>query len=309
MCICELMETTYFKDLSIAIIGAGIGVYGAWYFFRQTLENDKIKEEQKRKIYLLNRLKWTKELLKDVIKQANDQADKYIEQGNEIKANPYKIHFVQLLASNQMERLQSIDSQDLFDAFIDQFGDNIETVKKYKDFLSKIDFISKSLEMTFNWNDRNIQNLGQDQEKLRLLIDTFYSHFLSLKNSSESIPVVEAIMSRYWKSFQDYIGSGPVDLQKLNNDFLVPLFNEVKAVSSENNVSSGHIIVPLRDITTLMHHVAINNTHYADDTAIVLKANIQEPIAFLETLLNDLEGTPKGVSNEAIDDIVLPIEN
>lgn len=309
MSICELMESAYFSNLSIAIIGAGIGVLGSLYIFRQTIEKDKLKEEQKREDYLASRFKLTTELLKDVLKQSNDQADKYIEQGDKIKENPYNFHYVQLLASNQMARLQNIDSQDLFDAFIDRFGDSDETINKYKDFFGHVDFVSKSLEMTFSSNDRNIKNLGQDQEKLRLLIDTFYSNYFILKNSSETIPEIKVIMDKYWMPFQEYIGSGPVDLQKMNREFFVPLFEEVKKSSADNNVSGAHILVSLRGITTLMHHIAINNTHYAEYTALVLKNNLQKSIAFLEAIAKEIASKPNEVvSREDIDEIVIPVE-
>jgi hypothetical protein len=58
-----------------------------------------------------------------------------------------------------------------------------------------------------------------------------------------------------------------------------------------------------------MRHIAINNKHYAEDTALVLKSNLQKSITFLEAIAKEIANKPKEVvSREDIDEIIIPVE-
>ncbi len=288
MTICDFIQSQFYSDLTIAVIGSAIGILGSLYIFRKTIKKDKDKEDQKRKDYLEGRLKWTNELLKDVIIQAKNPSEKYTEQGNSIITNPFKYYVVEILASNQIDRLQRVDSQDLFDAFLNKFGDGEATIKKYKTFLNKVDFLSKLLEMAFRSNEENIENFGKEQENLRLKIDAFYSNFVNLKTDPQLSPDIRNVMSKYWEEFQKYIGTGEADLQEMYIIFFIPLFDKIKNLSSNDNVSGSKILLIIREITTLMHHMSGNNLYYAKRDALTLKARLEDSINSLDGLSNEL---------------------
>lgn len=309
MCICELMETTYFSDLSIAVIGAGIGILGSLFIFRQTIENDKIKKESKHKHLLRRRLLWTTELVKSVCENSKIQAEEYFIQGEDILINPYAFHYVKLIASNNLDRIQKVDSQLLLEAFLDRLGDNVDTVNKYKDFINKIDFVFKLFNQTFDSLENHRNSFSLHQSNVKSLIDKFYTNYLSLEYSTLTHPSIQIVMAKYWPIFQNYIGTGLVDIQKMNNEFFVPLFQEVKSVTIAARINSDHIISEIRGITVLLSDIATSNQYYAINDAMPLKGKLKASIDSLLSIVKELEVKSKVLNKQAIDDIVVPAEN
>lgn len=309
MCICQLMETSYFSDLSIAVIGAGIGILGSLFIFRQTIENDKIKEESKHKHLLRRRLLWTTELVKSVCENSKTQAEEYFIQGEDILINPYAFHYVKLIASNNLERIQMVDSQLLLEAFLDRLGDNADTVNKYKDFINKIDFVFKLFNQTFDSLENHRNSFILHQSNVKSLIDKFYTNYLSLEYSPLTHPSIQEVMAKYWPIFQLFIGPGKADLKRMNNELFVPLFEEVKAATIARSINSDHIISEIRGITVLLSDIAGSNQYYAISDAMPLKGKLKASIDSLLSIVKELEVKSNVVSTEVINDIVVPAEN
>lgn len=121
----------YLSDLSIAIIGAVIGLGGAFAIFRSTLNDNRKSDKKKEEKYLRNRIRFLSNLLGEVLKNTEIQIQHFENQGEAIKINPYQHHLPVLLVNNQLDRLKGIDSQDLFEAFLLIFKDSEETIEKY----------------------------------------------------------------------------------------------------------------------------------------------------------------------------------
>lgn len=289
MCICNFFSSQYFSDMTISVFGAFIGIGGALWIFNQTLEKNREADENKKNNYLKNRLMFTSNLLDSVLIQMSRQIDMFMDQAERIFDNPFEIHVVQIFASNQMDRLLNIDSQDLFEAFLLKYGNNESTIKKYKEFLGHIDFVAKSSTGIFDSNEKNVFNIGEDHENVRKAINLFYDRYLLIADDKTTNIHIKSIMYKYWPLFQTYIGTGKVDLKDLNDKFLVKLFLEVRKESINLRINSNHILSAIRDSTTLLHHIQGNNMYYASNDALKLKHRLADSIAYLQLLLVELK--------------------
>lgn len=75
---------TFWENLFISLISAIIGVVIAWRIFKKTLKHEKKVDEDKRRIYLLGRMRFLAILLKDVVSTTEKQIEKFILQAEEI---------------------------------------------------------------------------------------------------------------------------------------------------------------------------------------------------------------------------------
>ncbi|RZJ79955.1 MAG: hypothetical protein EOO20_26415, partial [Chryseobacterium sp.] len=121
----------FWENLFISIASALLGVAFAWIIFKKTIQHDKKEDEYKKQQYLIGRMRFLSILLKDVIDTTDKQIENFITQAEDILINPYEIHLVKILASNQLKRLANIDSQDIFEAYLFLFENDQQTVQAY----------------------------------------------------------------------------------------------------------------------------------------------------------------------------------
>lgn len=276
----------YLSDLSIAIIGAIVGIGGAFYIFQETIQTNRKIDREKQKEYQRNRMRFLINLLGEVVGRSQEQLLLFETQGKNIKDNPFKIHYPQLLASNQMDRVKSIDSQSVFEGYVLLFGDSGETVKSYNNMLYQIDFLDKRMHQLMQSNETNIMSIAQDQEQMRLSVNDLYSRFHEFYDFVGKGKYYETM-----KSFNKYIGTGEVDIRSLQNDFLIPLFNEVKEMqeSEQGRIAmQGQLIILIRNCTSRIEHLRVNNINYAKEEALKVRSELDEVFVKLEDIKSQL---------------------
>ncbi|RZF62200.1 hypothetical protein [Sphingobacterium corticibacterium] len=277
----------YLSDLSIAIIGAIVGIGGAFYIFQETIQTNRKIDREKQEEYQRNRMRFIVNLLREVLEKSKEQISHFETQGNSIKDNPFKIHYPQLLASNQMDRLNGIDSQSVFEGYVLLFGDSEETVKSYNKMFYQIDFLDKRMHQLMQSNEKNIMSIAQDQEQMRLSVDDLYSRFPEFYDFLGKEKYYQMM-----ESFNKYIGTGEVDIRSLHNEFLIPLFKEVQQMqeSDQNRIAmQGQLIILIRNCTSRIEHLKVNNINYAEEEAMKIGGEVKNVFASLENITTRLE--------------------
>ena len=280
-------SSSFWESLFITLFGTSLGIYFAWRIFKKTIENNRNEDRIKLEDYLKNRMRFLSLLLKEVASNSRRQAEKYAEQGIEITRNPYAISMVSILASNQIHRLKSIDSQDIFEGFTFLFGDSETEIKKYTNLLHQIDFLEKSLEQILEANISNIRAIGDAQEQMRIKTDNLYSKFHNYCYP-DGKPFGN-IWKMYFDKFNSFIGTGELDIKKFHENFLIPLFDDVKNLQSVDPDHQANFLTVIREITTVIEHYKINNLHYAEIEALKLADELKEGLEKLENYSEDIE--------------------
>lgn len=273
----------FWENLSIAIIGAFIGFSGALFIFWKSTNSTRNEEKRKNKIYLINRIEFLSLLLADVLKTSKLQIEKYIEQGKSINENPYEIHIVGVPATNQIARLQAIDSQNLYEGFRIVFSDSTKVTELYNNFFYQIDFLEKSLEEQLTANIKNIESLAVDQEKMRIAVNQLYSDFPKYFRD----PAMNPMFSLQFEKFEFYIGTGRLDIRDFHENFLIPLFLKIREIVTEDLENQSNLLGSIRSVTTIIEHFKFNNKNYADTDALGIEGDLKECLKYLEIFNSD----------------------
>lgn len=279
------MICQYLSDLSIAIIGAIVGIGGAFYIFQETIQTNRKADAEKQETYLLNRMRFLINLLREVIEKTKDQISHFETQGENIKDNPYKLDFPKLLANSQLERLKSIDSQSLFEGYIFLFNDSEHTIKSYNFMLYQIDYLDKRMTQLMESNERNINSLAIDFEQMRLSVNELYARFSEFYDLLGEVKYLQIM-----EQFNTYIGTGEADIRSLQTEFLIPLFNEIKrmTVDIQYREKQGQLLVLIRNCTSRIGHIAVNNLNYAERDALKVRSELEDVFENLEEIKSQL---------------------
>jgi hypothetical protein len=277
---------TFWENLFISVISAIIGVIIAWIIFKKTVKNEKKVEEAKKEDYLIGRIRFLIILLKEVISTTEQQIENFILQGETILINPYEYHLVKILASNQLNRLKNIDSQDIFEAYIFLFDNNQKTIKEYISLLNYLDFLDQRLNQAFTSNEGNIKIVAKRQDQMKVYADRLYSDFPKF---CEADTAMKIIWEAHFPIFETYIGNGRVDIQNLHLNFLLPLFDAVKSIETEKKDNQQLFIASIRNITTTIEHYKSNNFYYGVDEALKLKYDLKKCLVLLKECLKEIE--------------------
>lgn len=275
----------FLKDLFVSIIGAAVGIGGSFYIFYETIQDNRKSDKIKEETQLKNRIRFLANLIAEVIVQTNKQISLYEDQGKAIIDNPYKLHFPSILANNQMERLKDVDSQGIFEGYYLLFGQKEETLKDYNFLLNQIDFLDKRMRQLHEANEGNIKYLANDLEFMRIAVDDLYSRFHIL------LPLIgEVRYLQIMTKFNEYIGTGEVDIRSLQNDFMIPLFKEVRALSpqEENVEAQAQLIILIRNVTSRIEHIKINNENYANTDPLIIADQLKESLGKINEILEKI---------------------
>lgn len=275
----------FLKDLFVSLVGAAVCIGGSFYIFYKTIQDNRMSDKTKEETQLKNRIRFLANLITEVIAQTNKQISLYEDQGKAIIYNPYKLHFPSILANNQMERLKDVDSQGIFEGYYLLFGQKEQTLKDYNLLLNQIDFLDKRMRQLHEANEGNIKNLANDLEIMRIAVDDLYSRFHIL------LPLVGDVRySQLMIKFNEYIGTGEVDVKSLQNDFMVLLFKEVRALSPSegNEEAQAQLIILIRNVTSRIEHIKVNNENYAKSDPLIISDQLKECLEKLNEILEKI---------------------
>lgn len=277
---------TFLENLAIALLAACVGLIGAWLIFKKTLSNNRNEQNKNRENYLDGRLRFMTVLLDKVIIFSEKQIEEYIIQAENILSNPFEFHKVRLYASDQLKRLKEIDSQDIFEAYIDFFGNNQGAINEYLKFLDYIDFLDHKLANIHQINQNNIEHLYTYQQRMKVHIDELYSHFYKFCHDD---PHFINIWNEEFPKFTEYNNSQPLNIREFTENYLKILYDKVKVVTTENTDNQTKFLCDIRLPINIIEHYKLNNEDYARAEALTLKSKLSVTLKKLKEFLEKLK--------------------
>lgn len=146
----SIME--YFVNLLIAIIGAVVGGLIALKAVRMQINNDRdlqekelsnqAKKDEESKLESANdKLNYFAWLVNNIEKVATKQNEEYKTLADKISANQLGFHKLVTRATTDLQRLQTLDQEDIFHAFLVRRGRTEENIERFQKMYSRLDFI------------------------------------------------------------------------------------------------------------------------------------------------------------------------
>lgn len=128
-------------DLLVTIVGGLIGFGTALIFYYKQNQIDKEKELQAIDSEFKDTLNYLKLLIDGVVTTIEQQNKRSIEFGEKVKENPVEIARLMIVASQDIERLHSIDSSRVFLTFRHRFSGQSNWLKDFRTFYNHLDYI------------------------------------------------------------------------------------------------------------------------------------------------------------------------
>lgn len=275
--------SSFWETLFITILGAFVGILGSLYIFRKTVRHDSKLSLLSRESYLKDRLLFLSLLLEDVLETIAKQKAYFLEQGEEIKASPFEISLPKLVVSQHLERIRSIDSQDVFQGFTLLFSDEGQNIEKYKEFLGRLDFIDQRLQQTMISNEKHIAASIALRTKFKNIADNFYSIMPGL------IPVGTSLYDKYLGIFNQLLLEKPLNIENFYQQFCVSMFEEIKQLPPTEIVQ--RFIYEIRKMTTVLDELKYNNLYYVETEILVLEEELQPQLDRLIEFKNEMRQT------------------
>jgi hypothetical protein len=216
------------------LIGALIGATVALFVFYSKTSLDKRKEREQKKQNEINQLKYFASMIEQIIKYGEKQSEGYANLSQKIKSDPLSISALELFVATNLNRLiKDADHEKIFHAYLNQFGSDVERIKKFQKIYSDLDFLYEVNELA-----------KSAQEKLALFLiekltiykkiaeeDIFnYCHVLLIKIEKEEINYQkDSFYISIKEIFVKYRSNPSIQqtVYSLQENFIIPLRDKI----------------------------------------------------------------------------------
>ena len=256
-------DGSFLIDLMKTIIGTSLGFLGAFYLTNRTNKKQKEKDRSNKISRYKERLHYLVELIESVLKILNVQIDNYEELGNSINKEPLEYHLLKITASTDLQRLQNMDTEEVFHAYHLIIPDSQDKEKNYINIYGCIDFLYMRNKQAIDSNDNHIKYVYRDQLFIKETIESLTNEMYKLiklietqEMGFDSLPKYIFLRSNY-QIYMDLINS-KVKLGVLETDFLLPFGDELRRNYSQEAFFG--------DLNTLVTKTLIRFNHVRDNS-------------------------------------------
>jgi len=252
-----IKESDFWMSLLVTFIGTLLGFIGAFYLTKWTERKQVKKQEQDKYNIYKDRLYYLNQLIKSSLKIIEDQLVNFEELANELIQYPTRQNLLKIIASNDLDRLQSMDTQEIFHAYYWIIPNYDNKIDNYKKIYSSIDFLYLRLKQAIESTDKNVNFTFKDQmyikETTEHLSNVIYAWIKELeKNNGIKSQEYEFLVTSH-KSYIKLIEE-KAEICDFETEFLVPFGNKLRQsfsraiFFSELNVISTKIILKYNHI-------------------------------------------------------------
>ena len=128
-------------NLLVTFLGTGLGFLGAFFLNRRSEKGLKKKEVAKTLHLHRTRLDYLAQLIDNSLEVLSKNVSRFEQLISDIKKAPTDLHMMSIFADNNLQRLQKMDTKDIFDAYHALIPESEESIKDYKNIYGTIDFL------------------------------------------------------------------------------------------------------------------------------------------------------------------------
>ena len=262
-------EPSFWSSLFITLIGTFLGFLGAFYLVNIGQKKQKLVDKQNKIDDYNNRLSYFTLLIDNALKTTIEQIDNFELLAKEIMTNPLEINLLPLVASVDIDRLQKMDTVEIFKAYDELIPSSNEKLKEYKNIFNSVDFISMRIKQGFNSNEKHIGFLHKDQlfvkENIEGLSDELIREIKQSENNIKDFnnnPDYQFFTKNHSK-YYDLVES-EAQLSQIETEFLIPFAEELRQNHSKKPFFFNLYVYTSKSIIRF-NHIKMNATIFAND--------------------------------------------
>ena len=274
-------EPSFWYSLFITLIGTFLGFLGAFYLVNIGQKKQKTIDNQKKIDDHNNRLTYFTLLIDNALKTTEEQIDNFEILAKEINTNPLEINLLPMVASVDIDRLQKMDTVEIFNAYIELIPNSNEKLKDYKNIFNSVDFISLRIKQGFNSNEKHIGFLHKDQlfvkENIEGLSDELIREIKQLENNIKDFnnnPDYRFLTKSHSKYYA--LVESEAKLDEIETDFLIPFGKELNQNHSKKPFFFNLYVYTSKSIIRL-NHIKMNSVIFVSEIFDIRK-EMKKPI-------------------------------
>lgn len=219
-------------SLFVTFMGTGLGFMGAFYLSKRNEREQKKKEAtQTIKLYW-SRLRYFFQLIDNSIEILLKNIERYESLITEITKAPTDLHMLSIFADNNLQRLQRMDTNDIFDAYHILIPEDEESIRDFKNIYGNIDFIHLNMDQMFDSYKIYKDNFSRDQHYIKDKIQTLATVMIKWIKDIETKPDFNtlpnyAFLVKHFKVYSQ-LTSDRVEFSQYEIQFLLPFGDELR---------------------------------------------------------------------------------
>lgn len=163
--------SSFWMNFTITFIGTLMGFLGAFWLLNISDKKQKTNEKKVKDNIYRSQLEYLTLLIESSLSVIDVQISKIEELALKIKNKPTKQQPLEILASNDLERLHKMDSIEMFNAYLAILPENNRLVKDYKNIFNSIDFLHSEMKQIIASTVERNKFVYQNQVDLKSTID------------------------------------------------------------------------------------------------------------------------------------------
>lgn len=262
-------SSSVLTSLFVTFSGTLFGFYGAFRISQHSDKIQKLQDLQNKNEFYKGRLKYMSYLIDSCLDILNKQFDKIEKLAKKIEEKPTEQHLLELLASNDLKRLQKMDSQEIFNAYYSIIPESEDKIKDYKNIYGSIDYLYLEMNQTFESIIRRNDFVHKDQMFIKDLVDSIMFKTKQLINdikiSKMNIedPALFNLLTSSDATINKLIASEN-DFGKVKTEYLLPYATELRDKFSDRK-SMKDIYDLLSQALRRFTHIELNSEVFTKD--------------------------------------------
>lgn len=226
-------------SLFVTFLGTGLGFMGALYLSKRVERIQKKRDAtQTIKLYW-SRLKYFFQLVDNSIEILLKNIERYESLITEITKAPTDLHMLSIFADNNLQRLQRMDTNEIFDAYHILIPENEESIKDYKNIYGNIDFIHLNMDQMIDSYKIYKDNISRDQHFIKDKIQTLATVMIKWIKDIETKPDFSTqpnylFLVKYFKVYKQ-MTTDVVDFSNYETQFLLPFGDELRTMFDQED--------------------------------------------------------------------------
>lgn len=226
--------SSIWSSLFVTLLGTFIGFLGAFYLVNKNIAKQKKINELKKLDGFKKRLSYFSLLIDNSLTTIDTQINNFESLAKNIKENPTEINLLPIVASIDLERLQRIDSIEIFKAYNEIMPYHERKLKDFKNIYYSIDYLNLRIQQVFKSNENHILFLNKDQMYLKGIIDNLGDKIfvlimsIEMKISDYKTNPDYIFLTKSHTRYYELVESG-ANLSQFEIEFLIPFGEEIKS--------------------------------------------------------------------------------
>lgn len=264
-------ENSFLADLTVNMFGALIGTGTALLIFTKTVNNDKLKDEEKERRIVKQRLHYFSSMTNSIINITESQKEHIKEFYEKVEQNPLDIPLMKFSAGNDIKRFSEIQNhEDYYHAYLTFFGYSIKSVGEYRDFFRIIDYFhheNKQMVETL----KNVMQFDYERKiKYKAIVEGAMDETATIFNQAKQANMIDEfadflnnLLLQFYDKERDFS-----DLNGFQSEFVGPLKTEIIMKYRHLEIAM-QLAARLKEATYIFSEIQISNKNVASNFASI----------------------------------------